>query len=91
MTLTNGSVIRRSEFPTASLSVEAYATSITESVVFSVDGTPRRLEDQPPYELNGKTRWLQQPGNYTLTAHAYSRDSAQGTVSAPYTIQLTVE
>lgn len=66
------------------------------SVKFLLNGSTFRIENTAPYALNGDqpsayyTPWIPNPGNYTLTAVAYSGSSASGTAGPPYTVRFTV-
>ncbi|HXH18843.1 MAG TPA: VWA domain-containing protein [Chitinophagales bacterium] len=66
------------------------------SVKFLLNGTVFRTENTPPYALYGDQPagfylpWIPNPGNYTLTAVAYSGSGGSGTPGTSYTVRFTV-
>lgn len=93
--LRSGDIIDLSALSTQNLNVRANATSSTGSVVFELDGSEHRTENDAPYALAGDNRgnyhaWSPTPGAHTLTATPYSQDDGHGAVGAALAITLTV-
>ncbi len=66
------------------------------SVMFAVNGSNVRIENEAPYALQGDingdyTPWNKPPGAYTLTATPYSEPRAGGTAGTSLTIGFTIE
>ncbi|GIV32716.1 MAG: hypothetical protein KatS3mg031_0251 [Chitinophagales bacterium] len=66
------------------------------SVKFILNGSTYRIENTPPYALNGDNppgnfvKWNAAPGNYTLTAIPYSLSGGKGTAGIAETVTFTI-
>ena len=102
--LTDGMTIDLSDTPVngALLNIEANVAGLVESVRFGLNSEPNsRTENVAPYTLYGDVsdatkpngvdydERVIQPGTYTITATAYTGNSAGGTAGPPYVITVT--
>ena len=90
-------VINFATLPTENLNVRANTNPQTVgSVSFNLNnGSISRIENEPPYALEGDTEgdykpWTPALGAYTLTAQAFSGQWATGQSAGPVTITFTV-
>ncbi len=94
-TLSDAQVLNLATLPTSKLSIRANTSGAVGSVVFTLNGQAASTESVVPYALLGDSRgnytiWTPTPGEYTVTATAFSESQGRGSQLSSASLTFTV-
>jgi hypothetical protein len=90
--LADGATINLATLPSRTVDIRATTSPATVgSVKFGYDANPNyRVENSPPYELQGGAGFTPAVGSHTVVATPFSGSGATGTAGTPLTVRFTV-